>query len=104
MLQTQWEEFLKDLQYAPVHDALTAGLKNMQKWYRKTDDTSIYFISHGKDSAIILTKQLILFVLVLDPTRKLSYVKVAWEAEWVNRNMDRLRKIVRYSRYITSRT
>ena len=28
--------------YAPVKDALEAGLKNMSKWYRKADDTSIY--------------------------------------------------------------
>ena len=37
-----------DDNYKPVHAALNAGLANMQKWYQKTDDTSIYFISHGK--------------------------------------------------------
>ncbi|KAM6491480.1 hypothetical protein JOM56_013049 [Amanita muscaria] len=39
MLQTRWEELLENPQYTPVHDALTAGLKNAQKWYRKADDT-----------------------------------------------------------------
>ena len=53
MLQTRWEELLEDPRYAPVHDALTAGLKNAKKWYRKADDTSIYFISHGKNTHVI---------------------------------------------------
>jgi hypothetical protein len=47
MLRAQWEEFRVDPKYVPVHDALAAGLVNMEKWYRKADDTSIYFISHG---------------------------------------------------------
>ncbi|KIL55348.1 hypothetical protein M378DRAFT_46105, partial [Amanita muscaria Koide BX008] len=68
-------------EYAPVKQALEAGLENMRKWYRKSDDTSIYFISH-----------------VLDPTRKLMYLRVAWEEEWVEKGMDRMRKLVcRYS-------
>ena len=32
--------------------------------------------------------------LVLDPTRKLTYVEAAWEYERVESNMQRLRKIV----------
>lgn len=47
-LQLQWEALCNDDEYTPVKHALDAGLKNMQKWYRKTDDTSIYFISHGE--------------------------------------------------------
>jgi hypothetical protein len=48
MLQSKWEDLLENDRYEPVHEALAAGLKNMGKWYRKADDTSIYFISHGK--------------------------------------------------------
>ena len=47
-LQTQWETLRADDDYEPVYEALNAGLANMQKWYQKTDDTSIYFISHGR--------------------------------------------------------
>ena len=47
-LQTQWETLHANDNYEPVHEALDAGLANMQKWYQKTDDTSIYFISHGR--------------------------------------------------------
>ena len=49
MLQSKWDDLLEDSRYEPVHEALAAGLKNMAKWYRIADDTSIYFISHGED-------------------------------------------------------
>ena len=53
-LQSEWEALLDDAEYEPVHHALEAGLKNMQKWYRKTDDTSIYFVSHGKSLFLVI--------------------------------------------------
>lgn len=65
----------------------------MRKWYQKTDDTSIYFISHGNDpfsSSMLLANPR----LVLDPTRKLSYLNVAWESEWVETGMERMKGIV----------
>ncbi|KAM6498413.1 Ribonuclease H-like domain containing protein [Amanita muscaria] len=83
ILQSRWETLCKDDAYAPVKHALEAGLKNMQKWYRKTDDTSIYFISH-----------------VLDPTRKLRYIEAAWEEEWVTHSRERMREI--YLKYRTT--
>jgi hypothetical protein len=93
MLQSKWDNLLENERYSPVHEALAAGLENMAKWYRKADDTSIYFISHGKDPTLFSKLQLTL--IVLDPTWKLSYVQVAWHAEYVEDNMDRLREIVR---------
>lgn len=42
-LQSQWEALLDDAEFAPVHEGLRSGLKNLAKWYRKTDDTLIYF-------------------------------------------------------------
>ena len=46
-LQSEWETLCDDNKYFPVKHALDAGLKNMGKWYWKTDNTSIYFISHN---------------------------------------------------------
>jgi hypothetical protein len=46
-LQSTWEHLSVKPEYDPVKDALEASLKNMEKWYRKTDDTSIYFVCHG---------------------------------------------------------
>jgi hypothetical protein len=40
-LQSTWERLSTKPEYKPVKHALKAGLKNMEKWYRKTDDTSI---------------------------------------------------------------
>lgn len=75
-LQSDWEDLLNDDEYEPVHHAIETGLKNVQKWYKETNDTSMYFISH-----------------VLDPTRKRRYLDVAWEPEWIERGMKRLRAI-----------
>jgi hypothetical protein len=49
MLQSKWDNLSENGRYEPVHEALAAGLRNMAKWYRKADDTSIYFVSHGED-------------------------------------------------------
>jgi len=46
-LQTTWEALSMKREYQPVQHALLAGLQNMDKWYQKTDNTSIYFVSHG---------------------------------------------------------
>ena len=47
LLLSEWEDLLEDDTYAPVHDALRAGIAGLEKYYRKADDTSAYFISHG---------------------------------------------------------
>ena len=92
MLQGKWEGLLANEQYAPVHDALAAGLENMTKWYCKASDTSIYFISHGEGLSPLIGPQFTL--VVLDPTWKLSYVHITWDTNDVEDNMDRLREIV----------
>jgi hypothetical protein len=33
--------------YDKVHDALIEGLDNLAKWYKKTDDSTAYFICLG---------------------------------------------------------
>jgi hypothetical protein len=33
--------------YDKVRDALIAGLDNLAKWYKKTDDSTAYFICLG---------------------------------------------------------
>ena len=94
-LQTEWETLRDDNKYFPIQHTLNAGLKNMAKWYRKMDDTSIYFISHGNLLSFSWVE--ICFnqnPAVLDPTRKLSYVKIAWDPEFVEAGMRHMKKIV----------
>lgn len=47
MLMSDWEELLDNNEFEPVHDALRAGLKLLEKYYRRADDMDVYFISHG---------------------------------------------------------
>ena len=42
-----WEELLDDQEYEPVHGALQAGISLLEKYYRRADDTDVYFIAHG---------------------------------------------------------
>lgn len=60
-LQTRWEALLRKDEFAPVHDGIRAGLKNLQKWYRKLDDTDVYFVCLGK--FILLTHCFVIFIL-----------------------------------------
>lgn len=34
-----------------VEEAIDAGLKNLDKWYNKTDDTDVYFVCLGECDA-----------------------------------------------------
>ena len=93
-VQSDWENHCLNPVYAPVKHALEAGLKNMSKWYRKADDTLIYFISHGMYTCFWLKNMIYVWQLVLDPTRKLSYLDAAWEPEWVEAGKNRMKEIV----------
>ena len=42
-----WENMAAVPQYDKVHDALIACLDNLAKWYKKTDDSTAYFICLG---------------------------------------------------------
>ncbi|KAG2074120.1 hypothetical protein BDR04DRAFT_1008931 [Suillus decipiens] len=51
-----------DLQYLPIADAIKAGLKNVDKYFKKTSQLDIYFICP-----------------VLDPNYKLAYIEGQWD-------------------------
>ncbi|KAG2056758.1 hypothetical protein BDR06DRAFT_969779 [Suillus hirtellus] len=61
-----WQTMANSIEYSPITDAIQKGLKNMGKYYKKTNDSDIYFIC-----------------LVLDPNYKLAYVESHWSAEKV---------------------
>jgi hypothetical protein len=48
LLMSEWEDLLDDIEYEPVHDALKAGITLLEKYYRRADDTDVYFIAHGE--------------------------------------------------------
>jgi len=48
LLMSEWEELIDNPEYEPVREGLQAGVKLLEKYYRRTDDTDVYFIAHSK--------------------------------------------------------
>jgi hypothetical protein len=85
LLMLEWEEFLEDPEFEPVHDALRAGISLLEKYYCQSDDTDAYFIAHG-GFYLFLTS-----ILVLDPILKLEYLKATWDQEYLDIGLEQLR-------------
>ena len=47
-LSQSWEDFGDNLDYETLAAPLQAGLDNLGKWYRRTDESDAYFITMGK--------------------------------------------------------
>lgn len=75
---TTWDQRIHLAKYAPVKAGLEKGVKNLQKWYRNTDDTDIYFMN-----------------ILLDPRFKLAYFQAKWESRYVDDARKKLDKVVR---------
>lgn len=54
LLMSEWEELLANPEYEPVHNALRAGIALLEKYYRRADDTDVYFIAHGEFGSLFL--------------------------------------------------
>jgi hypothetical protein len=48
-LQESWENMANNPKFALISHAIKAGLENLCKWYRKVDDTNVYFICLGME-------------------------------------------------------
>lgn len=46
-LQESWDNMARHEKFSNVSDAISAGMENLNKWYRKVDDTDAYFIALG---------------------------------------------------------
>ena len=95
MLMSDWEELLEKEEYQPVHAALSAGIALLEKYYRCSDDTDAYFISHGMKIFSVINDKDELMTAVLDPTTKLFYLEVAWEKKYIDMRMKCLQQWVR---------
>ncbi|KAI1795273.1 ribonuclease H-like domain-containing protein, partial [Ganoderma leucocontextum] len=63
-LCTKWEKKLADPKYAVFHPALRAGLKKLNKYYAKLDNSDVYILA-----------------LLLHPYYKLRYIEKKWGGE-----------------------
>jgi hypothetical protein len=80
--QQTWEAMEVNSRFAEISPAIRAGIDNLNKWYRKADDTDTYFICLGKHPRISVRKGIILLqTLVLDPNVKLAYAEDKWDYE-----------------------
>ena len=73
-----------------VKDAIQAGLKNLGKWYRKVDETDVYFICLGMLLLNQWLSQLISTPVALDPSIKLAYAEQEWEPGHFTSGRERL--------------
>ena len=65
-IQMEWEDLHDNPQYYPVKNAIQASLDVMEKWCQKTDDMSIYFVSHGNvDRSLVIDSSEIVLVQFL---------------------------------------
>lgn len=46
-LVVRWETMAAQPKYEEISDSITAGLDNLEKWYRTTDDSDAYFVCMG---------------------------------------------------------
>lgn len=46
-LIVRWENMAMQPKYDEISDSITAGLDNLAKWYRTTDDSDAYFVCMG---------------------------------------------------------
>ncbi|OAX30480.1 hypothetical protein K503DRAFT_807226, partial [Rhizopogon vinicolor AM-OR11-026] len=63
-LQQSWQNMVADEKFSSIAGGLQAGLENLGKWSRKTDETDVYFIC-----------------LALDPNYKLEYARSQWDPD-----------------------
>ncbi|KAF5331561.1 hypothetical protein D9611_007605 [Ephemerocybe angulata] len=79
-LMSQWETMAKDPEFSPIKEAIEAGLANLVKWYKSTDNTALYFIAH-----------------FIDPVRKDKYVCAVWEDSYVDAGLEKFQDV--FSQY-----
>jgi hypothetical protein len=93
LLMSEWEDRLENDEYEPVHNALRAGIKLLEKNYRRADDTDAYFISHGTWS-LKFDSFVLFFWLVLDPVLKLDYLNATWDEKYLEIGMKQFKSQV----------
>lgn len=47
-LASRWQSMADDIRYASIEGAINQGLKNVNKYYKKTGDSNVYFICLGE--------------------------------------------------------
>jgi len=75
-LLQSWENMAELPRFSEVEHAIQKGLENINKWYRKVNDTDAYFIC-----------------LALDPTIKTAYAEEKWQRKFYRAGIQRLEEV-----------
>ncbi|KAG1748248.1 uncharacterized protein EDB91DRAFT_1079250 [Suillus paluster] len=75
-LQETWESMAGTSKFDSLSTSIQSGLDNLRKWYRKTNDTDVYFIC-----------------LALDPNYKVAYAKAKWASQDFADGVKRLKDV-----------
>jgi hypothetical protein len=81
---------LTGMQYSlSIRSAICIGIKTLNKYYSKTDQSELYHIVMGKCFVLPHTYPNSEIYLVLDPRYKLAYFqKLKWPNEWIDEARD----------------
>jgi len=97
MIKT-WENMAAVSRFDIVHDALIEGLDNLAKWYKKTDDSTAYFICLGIIYTNICLKRCKLICVTLssalDPNFKVVYAQHHWGDDSFNAGLKMFEHVV----------
>jgi hypothetical protein len=93
-LQEAWTNMADHPKFADISDAINAGLENLNKWYRKIDDTDVYFICLGRRLICCQLMRWTENFAALDPKWKLAYAREKWDKHYFNAGVKRLEKVV----------
>jgi hypothetical protein len=67
--------------FADMKDSINCGLENLDKWYRKTNDTDVYFICLGTIASFTFNYFDLTSLRALDPNYKTEYAEHQWDPE-----------------------
>jgi hypothetical protein len=95
-LQQSWRNMAAIDRFSDMKDSISCGLENLEKWYRKTNDTDVYFICLGTTASFSFINFDLISLRALDPNYKTEYAEHQWDREPFINGMDKLKAKVSF--------
>ena len=96
-LKETWGNMANHPKFPEIENSINKGIKNLDKWYNKVNDTDAYFICLCMclcNFIPIMRDLLTLRFTVLDPNIKNTYALDKWDSESYAAGMVQLKKVV----------
>ena len=95
-LHKEWSNQIENVKYAPFKEALVAGLKKLEDYYKKTADSDAHIISMGVFFLFSLFGADVFCHPVLHLAKKMKHFKEHWDLEEREAILDLVKKVVWY--------